>query len=342
MSTATPLPAARRESLSATLLRTLRRNTWVLGLWLVLAVLLAFTRVIQPDYGPASFAALALAVLPFAYATAGQTVAIIGGGLDLSIASMMALISVSAATLMDGQGEEFGVFAVALILLMGLGIGAINGLTIVLTRIPDIVVTLAYFFIWEGAALLVLSSPGGDASTWLQQLILGTVGGAFIPAELTQWAPKALLLLIITLGVVWIPLRRSRVGRWIYAIGSDRQAAFRSGVPVDRTKIAAYAVTGLFAAMGGLVLVMITGNGNPVQGPYLLTSVAAVVLGGVSLAGGRGGLVGPIVAIFILRLVRQDLVFLSVDPNVAHVIEGLIMVGLVLLGGIAAMRSRRA
>jgi ribose transport system permease protein len=313
----------------------------VLGLWLVLAGLLVFTRVIQPDYGPTSFAALALAVLPFAYATAGQTIAIIGGGLDLSIASMMALISVSAATLMDGQGEEFGILAVALILIMGLGIGAINGLTIVLTRIPDIVVTLAYFFIWEGAALLVLSSPGGDASTWLQQLILRTIGGALIPVELSQWAPKALLLLIITLGAVWIPLRRSRVGLWIYAIGSDRQAAFRSGVPVDRTKIAAYAVTGLFAAMGGLILVMITGNGNPVQGPYLLTSVAAVVLGGVSLAGGRGGLVGPIVAIFILRLVRQDLVFLSVDPNVAQVIEGLIMVGLVLLGGVTAMRSRR-
>jgi ribose transport system permease protein len=154
--------------------------------------------------------------------------------------------------------------------------------------------------------------------------------------------PKALLLLIVTLGVVWFPLRRSRLGLWIYAIGSDRQAAFRSGVPVDRTKIAAYAVTGLFAAMGGLILVMITGNGNPQQGPYLLTSVAAVVLGGVSLAGGKGGLVGPIVAIFILRLLRQDLIFLSVDPNVAQVIEGLIMVGLVLLGGITAMRSRRA
>jgi ribose transport system permease protein len=79
-----------------------------------------------------------------------------------------------------------------------------------------------------------------------------------------------------------------------------------------------------------------------VQGPYLLASVAAVVLGGVSLAGGKGGLVGPIVAIFVLRLVRQDLVFLSVDPNIAQVVEGLIMVAVVLLGGVAAMRIRRA
>jgi ribose transport system permease protein len=268
-------------------------------------------------------------------------VAIIGGGLDLSVAAMMALISVCAARLMDGQGEEFGLLAVPLILLLGMGLGAINGVTIVLTRIPDIVVTLAFYFIWEGTALLVLSTPGGDASRWLQDLILGTVGVSPIPTELSQWVPKALVLLVVSLGIVWLPLSRSRLGLWIYAIGSDRQAAFRSGVPVDRTKVAGYAFTGLFAAMGGLVLVMLTDNGNPVQGPYLLASVAAVVLGGVSLAGGKGSLVGPIVAIFILRLIRQDLVFLAVDPNVAQVIEGLIMVGLVLLGSVSVMRSRR-
>lgn len=342
MSALAPASSIPREPLRATISRTLRRNTWVLGLWVVLAGLLVFTKTIQPEYGPAGFTALALAALPFAYATAGQTVAIIGGGLDLSIAAQMALVSVIAAALMDGQGEEFGILAVILVLAVGALIGAFNGLTIVITRIPDIVVTLAFYFIWEGAALLVMSSPGGDASRWLKDLILGTVGGASIPSELSQWLPKALFVLIITLGAVWIPLRRSRVGRWIYAIGSDRQAAFRSGVPVDRTKVVSYAVTGLFAAMGGIFLVLISGNGNPVQGPYLMTSVAAVVLGGVSLAGGRGSLVGPIVAIFILRLVRQDLVFLSVDPNVAQVIEGLIMVGLVLVGGVTAMRNRRS
>jgi ribose transport system permease protein len=342
MSSSSPTVAVTGGTMAAAVARLLRRNAWVVGLWVVLAGLLVFTKLIQPDYGPAAVTALALAALPFAYATAGQTVAIIGGGLDLSVAAMMALISVSAARLMDGQGEEFGLLAVPIILLLGLGLGAINGLTIVLTRIPDIVVTLAFYFVWEGAALLVLNTPGGEASTWLKELILGTVGGAAIPTDVSQWVPKALILLLVTLAVVWIPLRRSRLGLWIYAIGSNSQAAFRSGVPVDRTKVASYAITGLFAAMGGLILVMITGNGNPIQGPYLLASVAAVVLGGVSLAGGRGSLVGPIVAIFILRLVRQDLVFLSVDPNVAQVIEGLIMVGLVLLGGVTAMRNRRS
>ena len=117
-------------------------------------------------------------------------------------------------------------------------------------------------------------------------------------------------------------------------------AAFRSGVPVARTKIVAYALSGLFAAMGGLALTMSTGIGAPIPGPYLLASVAAVVLGGVTLGGGRGGLLGPIVAVFMLRLVRTDLTLLAVDPNVTTIIEGAIMVIVVMLGAFIAIEER--
>lgn len=322
--------------------RILRRNSWVLALWALLGGMFAFTWIIQPNYGSGAFTILAIAALPYAFATAAQAMAVLAGGIDLSVAAMMTLTSVSAAVLMQGQSEEFAVLAVALILLMGLGIGTINGLAVVLTRVPDIVVTLAFFFIWEGAALLVLDRPGGSSAAWLRGLIIGSAGADLIPVEISQWIPKALLLLVVALGVVWLPVRRSRVGLSMYAVGSDRLAAFRSGVPVERTKVAAYALSGLFAAMGGLVLTMNTGIGTPIQGPYLLASVAAVVLGGVSLTGGRGGLVGPIVAVFILRLARQDLTFMAVDPNVAQVVEGLIMVAVVLVGALVAMRSQRA
>src|SRR5688500_20147323 len=115
-----------------------------------------------------------------------------------------------------------------------------------------------------------------------------------------------------------------------------------SGVRVARTKILAYALAGLFAALGGLTLTASTGIGAPIAGPYLLASVAAVVLGGVVLGGGRGGLVGPIVAVFILRLVRTDLTFLSVDPNITTIVEGTIMVVVVMLGALLAMRRRSA
>src|SRR5690606_9274222 len=139
---------------------------------------------------------------------------------------------------------------------------------------------------------------------------------------------------------VWIPLRRSALGLSIYAIGSSELAAFRSGVSVARTRIAAYAIAGLFAAMGGLSLTMATGIGAPIPGPYLLASVAAVVLGGVVLGGGKGGLVGPIVAVFVLRLVRTDLTLLAIDPNVTSIVEGTIMVAVVMFGAFIALLSR--
>ena len=320
--------------------RLVRREGWVLGLFALLALLLVATRHIQPDYGAAGFGSLVRAVLPFAFAVAAQTVVVIAGGVDLSIASMMALTSVTAATLMEGASEEFGLLVVPLVLLLGLALGAINGALIVITRVPDIVVTLSMLFVWQGAALLVLEAPGGGSAQWLMQLLIGTVPIPGIPAAITDFIPKALVLLVVCLGIVWIPLRRSRLGLSIYAIGSDSVAAFRSGVPVRRTKIVAYAIAGLFAAMGGLVLTLSTGIGAPIPGPYLLASVAAVVLGGVTLGGGRGGLLGPIVAVFILRLVRSDLTFLAVDPNVTTIVEGTIMVIVVMLGAFFAMRGR--
>jgi ribose transport system permease protein len=233
---------------------------------------------------------------------------------------------------MASASDETAALIVVLVLLLGLALGALNGLLIVVTRVPDIVVTLAMLFVLQGAALLVLPAPGGAAAPWLRGLITGTAG--------LPWLPKALVLLLVCLAAVWVPLRRSKLALSIYAIGSDELAAFRSGVPVARTRIAAYAISGLFAAMGGLSLTMSTGIGAPIPGPYLLASVAAVVLGGVVLGGGRGGLLGPIVAVFILRLVRTDLTLLAVDPNVTSIIEGTIMVVVVMFGAFIAMRGR--
>jgi ribose transport system permease protein len=321
-------------------MRTVGRHGWVAGLIVLLVLLLVVTRLIQPNYGAAGIGSLVSASLPFAFAAAAQTPVIIAGGIDLSIASMMALTSVTAARLMDGANEEFAILVVPIVLLLGIVLGVINGALIVITRVPDIVVTLAMLFVWEGAALLVLNAPGGASADWLMALIVGAIAIPGVPAGITAWIPNALVLLVVGLAVVWIPVRRSRLGLAIYAVGSDSLAAFRSGVNVNRTRIASYALAGLFAAMGGLVLTMSTGIGAPIPGPYLLASVAAVVLGGVTLGGGRGGLVGPIVAVFVLRLVRSDLTFLSVDPNVATIVEGTIMVIVVMLGALVAMRGR--
>ena len=140
---------------------------------------------------------------------------------------MMALTSVVSASLMKGQSEEFAVLVVIGVLLLGLLIGTINGAVVVATRVPDIVVTLAMSFVWAGCALLVLKTPGGGSAVWLKDLITGSV--------LSEWIPKAAVVLIVIVGLIWLPLRRSRLGLSIYAIGSNQLAAFRSGVAVGPT-----------------------------------------------------------------------------------------------------------
>ena len=202
------------------------------------------------------------------------------------------------------------------------------------------VVTLATLFMLQGAALLVLDAPGGGVAEWLKAMVVGTLPVPGLPDSVTAWIPRALILLVVLLCIVWIPLKRSQLGLSIYAIGSNQLAAFRSGVPVARTKILAYAIAGLFGAMGGLSLTMSTGIGAPIPGPYLMASVAAVVLGGVTLGGGKGGLLGPIIAVFVLRLVRTDLTLLAIDPNVTAIIEGTIMVVVVMFGAFITIRSR--
>jgi ribose transport system permease protein len=310
-----------------------RQNTWTFGLIVFLAILLAFTKVIQPTYGVTGIQGLAISVLPLALAAVGQAIVVISGGIDLSIGSMMALTSVVAASLMKGQSEEFGVAVFVGVIFLGIVLGAINGSVVVLTRVPDIVVTLAMSFVWAGCALLVLKSPGGGAALWLKDLLKGSLGN--------EWVPRSAVGLILIVGITWIAIRRSKMGLQIYAIGSDKLAAFRSGVSVGRTKIVAYSLLGLFSAIGGLALTASTGIGTPVPGPYTLLSVAAVVLGGVSLAGGRGGIVGPVLAVIILQLIRTDMTFLRFDPNLAVVAQGVILIGVVMVGSLVQLRRQR-
>jgi ribose transport system permease protein len=322
--------------------RVLSDNIWTLGLGTLLVLLLLAAKLMQPDFGVSGIGSLARAALPFAFATVGMSIVVIAGGIDLSIAAMMAVASVIAAVLMAGGSEAAAIPVILLVLAAGLAMGTVNGALIVLTRVPDIVVTLAMLFVWQGTALLILNAPGGGAASWLRDLIVGGVTLPGMPAALTEWLPKAIVLLAICVAIIWLPIRRSKLGLMLYAIGSDQLAAFRSGVPVGTVRIAAYALAGLFAALGGLSVTMSTGIGEPIPGPYLLASVAAVVLGGVVLGGGCGGLLGPILAVFVLRLVRMDLTLMAVDPNVTTIIEGTIMVVVVMIGGVLMLRARTA
>jgi ribose transport system permease protein len=319
-------PVAERMSWGERISRLMGGDAWTIGLAVAFIALYAFTLILRPAYG---LEALAIASLPVGFAAVGQAIVVISGGIDLSIGSVIALTNAISAVLLL-NAPELSVPVVLLVLLIGVLIGLANGALVVISRVPDIVVTLSMLFVWAGAALLVLPTPGGDSVPWLDDLI----DGGFV----IDLVPRALIVLFGVVGLVWIPLRRSRLGLSLYAVGSNQLAAFRSGVNVGRTKAISYAIAGFFAALGGLALTASTGIGQPVPGPYLLLSVAAIVLGGVSLAGGRGGLMGPIIGIFILGLIRADLLFLGVEPAFSTVVQGVIMVVVVMLGAFLALR----
>ena len=301
---------------------------------LFLAFLMA-TVTIHPRFDSFDAQSVAMAALPLACAAAAQAVVVISGGIDLSIGSVMAVANVLAARMMNEASFGESLWLALVILALGAAIGAVNGLLVIASRVPDVIVTLTTGFIWGGVALLILEKPGGGAPPEFANLGTGTI--------ITEWLPNSLVLLVISVTLVWIPVRMSKTGLRIYATGSDRIAAFRSGVNVEAARLLAYVLGGLFSAIGGIGLTMTTGIGSPHAGVlYTLSGLAAVVIGGVSLTGGRGGVVGPVIAAFVLTLIPADLIFLNIDPNFGQVIQGTLIVLVVMAGGLATLvRNRR-
>jgi ribose transport system permease protein len=330
--------------------RALRRHGWTVGVLLLLVAMIVYWRSSTTlPWGTFDVQSLAIDTLPLAFAAMGQAIVIISGGIDLSIGAMMSLVNVLAAKYMVtslgdatvGSSPTPGSFGRAVLVSLaliafGFLAGALTGFLIHVTKIADIIVTLAMLFVWAGAALAVLEVPGGGAPVDYQNLVtLDTVG--------TAWLPKALVILLVFYGLLWLTIRRRRPGLALYAIGSRRTAAYLSGINVPLTRVFAYALSGTFAALGGLALTAASGIGDPHAGDiYTLNSVAAVVLGGVSLLGGVGGLIGPILAAFVLTLVKTVLIIKGVDQNYAQVIQGVLIVVVVMIGGLAIRQKGKS
>ena len=328
-------PVAPKRGLAIRARRFVARHPTLVGMPALLAAFLALTVAIHPEFSAFDAQSLAMGALPLALAATAQTVVLISGGIDLSVGSLIAVANVLAARSMENTSFAESLGMAALILLAGAAAGAVNGLLVVLSRVPDVVVTLTTGFIWGGVALLILEKPGGGAPEQFLNLGAGTL--------FTEWLSNALIVLMAAVAAIWIPVRGTRLGLLLYAVGSDRTAAFRSGVNVGQARVLAYILGGLFSAVGGLGLTMTTGIGSPLAGVYYtLSGLAAAVIGGVSLAGGRGGLVGPIVAAYVLTLIPADLIFLNIDPNFGQVIQGTLIVLVVMVGGlITVLRTRR-
>ncbi len=310
----------------------LRRQSWNIGI-IVLAVILGIWRISQlPQFGAYEARTFVLGILPIALLSMGQAIIIIGGGINLAIGAEAVLINCLSAKYMLDTSFTTSVLYALLFLFVGALIGAITGWIISTSGIADIVVTLATSFLLVGVAMFVMPEPGGGINQSLADLIAGKDPN-FIPP---------LVWLILPTFLIWLPLYRSRLGIAIYAIGSNKDAAFLSGVNVNKTRIKLYAIGGLFAALSGIVTTGVTLSSSPfanISNTATLNSVAGAVLGGVSLAGGVGGLVGPVIASLVLFFIPTILLGFGIDPSYSQIFTGALTIVVVLLGGFLRRRT---
>lgn len=326
--TTLPTPTSR-------LARFRQRNGWLVGVVVLLATLLLVRYTQVPNFGGFELRSLTAGALSLALLAMAQGVVVISGGINLAVGALMVLANCFSAWLMEGTGlVGSALVAVGTVVATAL-VSAAMGWIITVSGMPDIVVTLALHFTFVGLALLILGGPGGGTSPEFAQLI---VGGFSNP-----W--PALLWLVGVFCLVWVPFQRSRAGIATYAIGSDRQSAFLAGVVVRRTRVQAYLLSGVFAGLAGVASTAYLNSANPQESialGALLGSVAAVVLGGVALTGGRGRLLGAVIAAFVLTLIPAILLGMGFNSNASEVIQGSIIILVVMLGGLLELRRRTA
>lgn len=325
-----PVRAASRGWGSA-IARTLRQHLPFLMPALALLLLLAYYYARQPlILTPFGINITANQGMTLALATMAQVVVVLTAGIDLSVGPLVGLANCVAATFM-GHSPAGVVLTVVATLLMGALAGMFNGLVIAYGRLQPIIVTLATWYIFSGLSLFVRPDPGGQVPYFYASLLTSPRG----------YLPSSVVLLAVVLLVVWLPLKRSRLGSAIYAVGSHEGAAYMSGVNVAFTKVAAYTIAGLLAAVAGLFLTAQTTSGDAtIGGVYTLNSIAAVVLGGTKLSGGSGGVAGPIVAAFLISMIVSVLFASGVSPFYQDVFQGGILLLAVALGSIQVLRAR--
>jgi len=262
-----------------------------------------------------------------------QTLVVLTSGIDLSVGMVMVLANCLASEIVVGSPVMTAVGVIG-VLLVGCLCGAINALIVIFGRLQPIVTTIATGAVYYGAALALRPVPGGDVNTTLADALTGQLPGG---------VPASLALLVALVAIVWFPFRRSVIGRAVYAVGSSEVAAYMSGVPIRRAKFVAYLLSGLLASIAGLFVTFVTytGEASAANGStYTLYSIAAVVLGGVSLFGGSGSAIGAIFGALMFRTIGDLLFVFNVEPLWQPLFQGIVLSAAVCLGAIRLLRIR--
>jgi len=257
----------------------------------------------------------------------GQTIVLLIGGIDLSVGGVISISTCLAATKFGAFGDQ--ILWSVLIVLLGAGAGLANGALIAYVRLNAFVVTLASWSIFGGIALLILPTQGGSIPESYTSALTSVYGTIAVP-----------VFVVVILAILWVWFRSTRMGVRMKAVGSSSQSAYLSGVSIARTTLLAYSLSGMFAALAGLFLVTQTSGGDPLIGnQYVLPSIAAAVIGGSSLAGGRADALGTIAGALIITLLGSVVFTLALPTYWQPVATGLLLVLAATLGALVQKRG---
>ncbi|GHO48068.1 ABC transporter permease [Ktedonospora formicarum] len=312
--------------------RVITRQSFALALLLlVIAVLINYF--LQPRFfRPVTLNNNLGTYLPLMILAAGQALVIIAGGIDLSLGTIVSLTNVVLIRLL-GNNPSAAQVALAIMASMGTGLlaGLLNGFCVAYLRFQPIITTFATSFIFTGLALTVLPTPGGSVPGGLLDFYSSPALGI----------PLALWVVALTLAL-WLLLRSTRYGRYLYAVGGVATSAYLSGVPVSAMRLSTYALAGLIAACAALALTLSTGTGDAHIGdPLTLSSIVAVVIGGTRLRGGQGGIAGPMIGAVILYLILSIIAFANVPTWWQTLVNGLIIIVALIGPGLVSLVRRR-
>lgn len=269
-----------------------------------------------------TFTSLINNAAPLAIAAAGETLVVLSRGFDLSVAGVVSLTNVfMAVSPFEGPGGAvlslFGCCAI------GAVVGAVNGWLVAVLRLQTIAATLGTMIICQGLALVFLDAPGGMVADWVANELTGTLLGVIPVAG----------LIVFAVALLWLVFLRTNTGLGVYAVGADEQAAMLSGVSVRRVRFVAFVGAGMLYGVAGFMLSAQTATGNPNAGaPFLMLVFAAVALGGTSLSGGRGGLIGSIIGAGCLMLLQKVLFSGGVSSFYTGIFQGFVLIFAILFG----------
>jgi ribose transport system permease protein len=295
---------------------------------IVIVVLSIIVAIVNPLFlSLQNFFNIVLSVSITGIATIGLALVLISGEFDLTVGSMMSLQAILFGTFATTIGVSY---AIILTLVIGLALGAFNGLMVTRIKAHSFIITLALLSAYSGAALVVSNGE------WV------SMKGAFtvFKEKVFEVIPNPTIVFVFIIIIFAIVLRYTRFGRLLYAIGGNVQAAYLSGIKVKNYKIIVFTISALLYSIAAIVLVSMIGTALPTSGnAYLLEAFAAAVVGGVLLGGGKGNMLGLVLGIVVFGLINNALVIMNVDPFWRDVVVGGIILAAVALTGYGESRK---